>query len=215
MTVGSTNKEIKDEYKEHYNNYLLLVCLGFIWIFAGIVGFIECHLGILFLFVGLAFFQTITNFIRKKMKLNIVNENNPSRILATCIFIGVPFGIILGFYPFTQNINMFFPVFGILFGLIFMMMAYVFKLKTYAILGLLLIGGGLFIANTLQNYFSPGGLFTGVVISLFGLMFRFIAVLQKRFHKNNKQANKEILQSKPAELNPLASFRLNKGMNKS
>jgi hypothetical protein len=146
MIESSTKNEAKSEYKENYNNYLVLLSLGLIWILSALIGFIECHLGILFLFVGLAFFKTITNLIRKKMKVNIVNENNPSRLLSTCIFIGVPMGIMAGFYPFTQNINTFFPVFGILFGLIFMTMAYVFKLKTYSVLGLILISGGLFIA---------------------------------------------------------------------
>jgi hypothetical protein len=187
MIEGSTKNEVKNEYKENYNNYIVLGCLGIIWLLSALIGFMECHLGILFLFVGLAFFQTSINFIRKRMRMNIVNENNPSRILSKCIFIGVPMGIMAGFYPFTQNINMFFPVFGILFGLIFMTMAYVFKLKTYAILGLMLIAGSSFIAYQFENYFTIAGFFTGTVIGLFGFLFRYIAAIQKKFYKNKKQ----------------------------
>jgi hypothetical protein len=186
MIESSTKNEVKNEYKEYYNNYMLLGCLGIIWLFAAQIGIIDCHLGILVLFLGLAFFQTIITFIRKKMKLALVNENNPSRILSTSIFIGVPMGIVAGFYPFTQNINMFFPVFGILFGLIFLMMAYVFKLVTYAILGVILIAGGIIIAYNFQNYFSLAGFYTGIMITIFGLMFKFVAVVQKRFYKNKK-----------------------------
>jgi hypothetical protein len=206
MIESSTKNEVKSEYKEHYNNYMLLGCLGLIWLVSAFIGFLECHLGMLFLFMGLTFFQTIINFIRKKMKLTIINENNPSRILSTCIFIGVPIGIIAGFYPFTKNINMFFPIFGILFGLIFMTMAYVFKLKTYAILGVILIAGGTFIALTFQNHFSIGGYFTGAVIAFFGLMFRISAVIQKKLYKNNKITKEESLKGifmRKIKLNPL------------
>jgi hypothetical protein len=180
MVVKNTNFEIKAGYKEYYNNFLVLTCLGLIWLAAAGIGHIDYHLSILLLFVGFTFFQSIVNMIRKKIRLNNLNENNPSRTLSTCIMIGVPVGMIVGFFPFASNINMFFPVFTILFGLIFSVIGIMFKLKSYMILALILIIGGAYIGYAFEEHFKLAGYYAGGIIIGFAIVFRIFAILYRR-----------------------------------
>jgi hypothetical protein len=187
MIVKNTNFEVKAGYKEYYNNFLVLTCLGLIWLAAAGIGHIDHHLSILLLFVGFTFFQTMVNVIRKMVKISNLNENNPSRTLSTCIMIGVPAGMIVGFFPFTSNINMFFPIFTVLFGLIFSVIGFMFKLKSYVILAVILIAGGAYIGYAFEGDFKLAGYYAGGMIIGFGIVFRVFAVLCKRACEKNPE----------------------------
>jgi hypothetical protein len=180
MIVKNTNFEIKSGYKEYYNNFLVLMCLGLIWLAAAGIGHVDYHLSILLLFVGFTFFQSIVNVIRKRVNLNNLNENNPSRTLSTCIMIGVPVGIIIGFFPFATNINMFFPVFTILFGLIFSVIGFMFRLRSYVILAGMLIAGGAYIGYAFEEHFKLAGYYAGITLIGFAIVFRVFAILYRR-----------------------------------
>ncbi|MFL5728336.1 MAG: hypothetical protein ACJ75J_02510, partial [Cytophagaceae bacterium] len=130
---------------------------------------------------------TIVNVIRKKIRLSNLNENNPSRMLSTCIMIGVPVGMIIGFFPFTTNINMFFPVFTVLFGLIFSVIGFVFRLKSYVILAFILIAGGIYIGYAFEEHFKLAGYYAGIMITAFAILFRLFATLYKRACAKNPE----------------------------
>jgi hypothetical protein len=178
---------LKVGYKEYYNNFLVLGCLGLIWLAAAGIGHIDYHLSILLLFAGFTFFQTILTAVRKKIKLTNINENNPSKMLSTCIMIGIPVGMIAGFYPFTSNINMFFPVFTILFGVIFSVIGFVFKLKSYVILAVILVAGGAYIGYAFEEHFRPAGYYAGIMIMLFSIVFRILAILYRKNCSKNPE----------------------------
>jgi hypothetical protein len=187
VVLNTRSEEVRAGYKEYYNNFLVLGCLGLIWLAAAGVGHVNYHLSILLLFIGFTFFQTIVNVVRKKIKLTNINENNPSRMLSTCVMIGVPVGMIAGFYPFTSNINMFFPVFTILFGVIFSIIGFVFKLKSYAILAIILIVGGAYIGYAFEEHFKLAGYYAGIIIIIFALVFRIFATIYRRACAKNPE----------------------------
>jgi hypothetical protein len=88
--------------------------------------------------------------------------------------------MIAGFFPFSSNINMFFPVFTIIFGLIFSVIGFVFKLKSYLILAILLIGGGAYIGYTFEEHFKLAGYYSGIMIIGFAIVFRIFAAIYKK-----------------------------------
>ena len=63
---------------------------------------------------------------------------------------------------------MFFYVFGILFGLVFVMAAFIYKLKRYYIIGLALVAGEVVLIY-MQDKFSTGGFYAGSVLIFFGI----------------------------------------------
>jgi hypothetical protein len=85
--------------------------------------------------------------------------------------IGVPVGIIIGFLPFLENINTFFHIFGILFGMVFLMVAYVYKLRGYLVLSLILIAGEIGLIYFYDD-FTIGGFFAGITLIGCGVIVR-------------------------------------------
>ena len=148
----------------YYNHFIHLLSFGSIWIIASIIGFFHYeNLAIMFLFVGISLFNPLYNMVRKALSLCPMSSDDPLKMIITCMTIGVPVGIILGFLPFLENINTFFHVFGILFGAVFLMVAYVYKLKGYLILSLILILGELGLIYFYDD-FTVGGFFAGVIL---------------------------------------------------
>jgi hypothetical protein len=184
--------ELKNEYKSYYKNYLLLLTLGLIWLIAAIVGSYDIQISILVLFLGITLFKPCLSFIGKLLGAPKIHKEESLKLLTRLIIIGILFGLIIGFFPFTENINLFFPTFTVIFGVIFGTIAYSTGLRTYAILAVILVAGGAYIGYYQEESFSDSGYFTafaitslGIINGIFGKKVRISFVfLRKKIKKN-------------------------------
>jgi hypothetical protein len=157
----------------YYNHYVHLMSFGSIWIAASVIGLYHYeNLAIIFLFSGISLFNPIYKLIRSALSLCPIASDDPLRMIITCMTIGVPIGIIVGFLPFLENGNAFFPAFAILFGMVFLTVSYVYKLKRYFLLALVLIGGEIGMM-TMYDSFTNGGFFAGASLIITGIIVRF------------------------------------------
>jgi hypothetical protein len=171
----------------NYENSIHLLTLGAIWLLSAFVSTIkEYNISILLLFLGVTLFKPITKIIRKLLALCPLSDEDPIKMLNTCIAIGIPIGLIVGFFPFVENINMFFPIFTVLFGILFGIVAYIFQIKTFATLSFILIAGGIYIGYYYPENFPASGYFTAIVLMSSGIVSRIASLIEIYILKRNK-----------------------------
>lgn len=198
--------ELKNEYKSYYKNYLLLLTLGLIWLLAAYAGTWDIQVGILFLFSGITLFKPALSLIGKLIRTPKIHKEESLQLLTRLIILGILFGLTVGFFPFTENINLFFPTFTVIFGIIFGIIAYSTGLRTYVLLALLLMGGGAYIGYYQAEEFSSAGYYSGyimtglgVVNGIFGKKVRLsFCFLRKKFKKNIRSIKRK---NRPAQVN--------------
>ncbi|MFN6944947.1 MAG: hypothetical protein ACK4ND_08350 [Cytophagaceae bacterium] len=177
VKIDNSDKQIIIKKKVLHENAVLLSCLGTIWLIAGLTGMTSYpEISILILFSGLSMFNPIMKYVRKSLKFK---SGNPLKLLITCITIGVPAGVIVGFFPFSDNINLFFPAFSILLALIFGVVYYAFRIKMHMAMAVILLAGSAYISYSYQADFAVSGLFTGASLMTFGLISKSMVVLKK------------------------------------
>ena len=163
-------KELKYTYKEYYKNYSILLTLGLIWLLSAYVGTFEWQLSILILLLGVTLFQPILFLASKTLGAKNIHKDESLKLLTKSIIIGILFGLIVGFFPFVENINLFFPAFTVMFGIIFGAIWYAAGLRVYGLVALLLIGGGAYIGYYFPEDFTRAGYYSAFVMTGFGIL---------------------------------------------
>src|SRR4051812_47422449 len=95
--------------KEYRDHFLLLFCLGITWLISALVGIGYPNVAMLVFFLGVTLFKPMVLQFRRIFKNPVIHEDSPLRMVNTCMVIGVPLGLILGFFFFIENINNFYP----------------------------------------------------------------------------------------------------------
>jgi hypothetical protein len=170
MTEEIRLKNLKNDYKDYYKNYLLLFTLGLIWLLSAFVAAFEIQVSIFLLFLGICLFKPALFLVTKILRTPKIHNDESLKLLTKLIVLGIVIGVIVGFFPFVENINLFFPTFTIIFGLIFACVGYSAQLKNYILLGVLMIAGGIYIGYFYPQEFTYGGYFSGIVMTGFGLI---------------------------------------------
>jgi len=163
-------QKLKSDYKEYFKNYSLLLTLGLIWIGAAYAGTFEIQLSILILFAGVTLFKPILSITTILLRAPKIHKDESLKILTKLIIIGILFGLIAGFFPFQENLNLFFPAFSVIFGFIFAAIAVTSGLKIYGVLSLVLITGGVYIGYNYPEDFTIGGFFSGYCMATLGIL---------------------------------------------
>jgi hypothetical protein len=196
---------LKNEYRAYYKNYLLLLSIGLLWILSAFVGTFDIQISIFILFLGVTLFKPILFGLGTLLRAPKIYKDESLTLLTRLILIGTIFGVIAGFFPFTENINLFFPTFTIIFGLIFAAIAYCTGLRMYWLLSAALIVGGSYIGHNFPEEFITAGYFAGFTMTGFGVIngifgkkarvsFRF---LSKKLKTNLKVNLKSLKIKKP------------------
>ena len=167
------NKDDKNYCRKYHNNSLLLMCLGAVWMLSAVLGTYDKRLSILVLFVGVAIISPVMGLIRKSLSIPYVNEEHPARMTMKCLTIAIPFGMIAGFFPFVENMNVFYPVFMLIFGITFGMIGILFNLKSYGVVAAILIAAGFYILGFHSEKFLAGGYLASGIMILGGIISRY------------------------------------------
>lgn len=201
MTEKLRLKELKNEYKEYYKNYLLLFTLGLIWLLSAFAAIFEIQLAILLLFLGITLFKPALSLVTKILRVTKIHNDESLKLLIKLIAIGILIGVIVGFFPFVENINLFYPTFTIIFGLIFTCVGYSAQLKNYIVLGILMIAGAIYIGYYFPGEFTYGGYFSGITMTGFGLINGIIGKkmqISLRYLRKKMKMNLNTLKPKQA-----------------
>lgn len=185
-------KKLKSEYKEYYKNYSLLLTLGLIWLGAAYAGTFEFQLSILFLFLGITLFKPVLSVTSKLLRTPKVAKDESLKLLTKLIIIGILFGLIVGFFPFLENINLFFPAFTVIFGLIFGGIFVSTRLKVYATLSAALLAEGLYVGYYFPEDFTKAGFYAAYTMCGFGIFYGIVgkkAKIHMRFLKKRLRVN--------------------------
>lgn len=181
-----------------YNHFIHLTGFGIIWLIASLLDSFQRHnISIMVLFLGVSLYKPIFKLIRRSLSLCPVSQEDPLYMMITCMTLGVPIGIFFCFLPFIHNMNIFFPAFGIMFGVVFGLMAYVYKLINYTVLSLTLIAGCLYIALNFDE-FALGGYFVSFTLLSFGLINRLIGAISFSFLSSRKSASLGLIEGQKA-----------------
>lgn len=185
--------QLKSKYKSYYKNYILLFTIGLIWIIAAYVGTIDIQTSILTWLAGITLFKPGIYFISKIFRTPKIYKDESLQLITKFIILGLILGLVIGFFPFRENINLFYPTFSIVFGLIFSIIGYAGRLKTYIILSLLLVSGGLYFGYNHPEQFSYCGYYSGVVIMSWGLLNGIFGKKERiHFRYLNKQFKNQL-----------------------
>lgn len=162
--------KLKNSYRKYYKNYSVQFTLGLIWMLSSYIGKFDIQLSILTMLLGISLFKPALYIITRFLGVRKIHKDENLVHLIKIITIGILFGMIVGFFPFIENINYFFPTFAIIFGLIFACIAYTNKLLNFGILATILTIGSLYLGYTYENEFTYTGFFSGIVLLGFGLL---------------------------------------------
>ena len=170
--IGEERKleKLKYSYRKHYKSYSLQFTLGLIWMLSSYIGKFDIQLSILAMLLGISLFKPALYIITRFLGVRKIHKDESLVHLTKIITIGILFGMIVGFFPFVENINYFFPTFTLIFGLIFACIAYTNRLTNFGILAAILISGSLYLGYAYENEFTYAGFFSGFVLMGFGLL---------------------------------------------
>ena len=161
--------------------------VGTLWILSGIISkFTSIGFTILFFFFATAVNFPIGEFVRKLMKVpySMNKDNNLAKLFPWLSFT-IPLSIPLIYMACQYNINYFFPAFTILVGAHYLPFVWAYKMPTFAILSILLVFTGSYIAIYFNNVFDLAAYTTGAIIIIFGIIHLFLVSKEmKRVSEN-------------------------------
>lgn len=163
--------------KDYIQNAILLFYLGCIWLISGIVGFYESHIGILLFLTGSSLVKPL--FHSFKRTFGIKERSEEANLLISILTIGTPLSLTIVFFPFVENINIFFPAFSLFLGTIFTMTAQAVNFKPYWFLGLTLILSSVYTWLNHLTSFTAGAYITSGILLLSALITRLVPEVKK------------------------------------
>lgn len=159
-----------------------MFCMGLVWTVASVLGFYNyTNTSILILLAGSTLFKPFYKTVRRLAGYKSTEARHPLNLLVSLMSIGVPLGVVAGFFPFMENINLFFPSFAILFGIIFGTIGYVFNLRIYLALGLIKITGAVYIGMNYIQQYSAAGFYCALVLLIFSLIGKIYGEFDIRY----------------------------------
>jgi hypothetical protein len=109
--------------------------------------------------------------IRKIMRVpTVLSKDNTLPQLFMLLAFTIPLSYPLIYLLCRNNINLFFPSFTILVGAHYLPFVYGYRMKSFALLSVILVGLGTFISIQYPNSFSVAGYTTGAVLFLFAAL---------------------------------------------
>ena len=155
---------------------------GGLWLLsAGLGSSGRIRLAILVLALGGAFIFPLTMLLLRAMgRPSSLSADNPLGALAMQIAFTIPFSLPLVGAATLHHQNWFYPAMMVVVGAHYLPFVFLYGMISFAVLGGLMIGGGVWIALRMPAAFSTGGWFTGALLLLFALVGLAIARREAR-----------------------------------
>jgi hypothetical protein len=154
---------------------------GCVWLVSAILGtWVSERYAIILLVLGGMFIFPLTQLtLRLLGRSPGLPKRHPMNQLATQVAFIVPLNLPVIGAAALYNINWFYPAFMLIVGTHYMPFVFLYGMWEFAILSVLLIGGGVTIGMLLPGTFITGGWFTAVVLLFFALLVQIAPGLRK------------------------------------
>lgn len=158
--------------KEHYQqNSLLFFTLAFIWIISALSGAAKHpNVSILVFLTGMTLLKPIYRLTCKSAGIEYPKQESALELLITCLTIGLPIGVMVIFFAFINNMNLFFPSFGILLAVVFAVSAYNSRSGIFWLIAPALAFVSVYDLIWHQESFMMGALLAGILLATFGFL---------------------------------------------
>jgi len=174
MQVGDAQREVRSVYLGGFVGQLVS---GSIWLASAALGtWATPGRAILALAVGGAFIFPLTQLILRAMgRPASLSSGNPLRFLAMQVAFTVPLSLPLVGAATLHHLHWFYPAMMVVVGAHYLPFMFLYGMWEFAILGILLLGGGYALGMVAPGAFSLGGWLTGAALILFAFVGRSIA----------------------------------------
>lgn len=148
------------------------IVVGLLWIISGVISnYTSTTIAILFFFFATAINFPIGELFRKLFKVqNKMSKENKLDKLFPLLSMTIPLSIPLVYMAVQHNINWFFSAFSVLIGAHYLPFVWAYKMPTFAVLGVLIVLSGSYIAYFYPDSFDLAAYTTGGLIVLFGII---------------------------------------------
>lgn len=143
-----------------------------VWLMSAfITHFMSMAMGYTFFIVAATFTFPAGELIRKMMKApQLVSKDNQLPFLFMLMAFGIPLCYPLIYLACKDHPNLFFAAFSILVGAHYLPFAYGYGMKSFIVLGLLLVFQGTACAFLLPDFTIMPAIFTGVILIIFAAL---------------------------------------------
>ena len=179
MTIEEGQREVRTVYLGGFPGQLVSGCLWLLSAAAGTWG--TTRWAILLLVLGGAFIFPVTQLLLRTMgRPATLRPENPFGQLAMQVAFTIPFNLPLVGAAALHRLNWFYPAMMIVVGTHYLPFCFLYGMRYFAVLGGLLIVGGLMIGLYASTSFVLGGWVTGILLLLFALWGRSAAARGER-----------------------------------
>jgi len=155
---------------------------GSLWLLSAALGtWSSPRRGIAALVIGGSFiFPLMVLLLRAMGRRASLSAGNPLGGLAMQVAFTIPLSYPLIAAATIHRLNWFYPAFMIVVGAHYLPFVFLYGMWQFAVLSVLLVGGGVAIGIAMPDAFSLGGWLTGLVLLLFAFVGRSIALRPER-----------------------------------
>lgn len=167
----STNQHL--EFRScHYGGAVYLGVEGFLWVLSATLGAAgQIPVAMLVLLIGGMFIYPIATVVSRFLKMPKPEDSNQLAILSTWIALTIPLGLPLIFMATSAGReNLFFPAFTVLVGAHWLPFAYVYSMKSFAALAVILVLAGILFGFIFTQLFAVCGFVTGGILFFFAIL---------------------------------------------
>ncbi len=187
MLVNDAQHEMRTVYR---GGFVGQAVSGVLWLISAALGtWGSVNLGVISLFVLCFFIFPLTQLALKLAgQPATLRSGNPLQSLAKQIAFIVPICLPVIYGAAKYNINWYYPAFMVIVGAHYLPFVFLYGMWQYALLGALLVGGGVGMAVLFPAMFTPGGWFSGIVLILFAIAIRLLSPQDTAILKSESRA---------------------------
>ncbi len=155
---------------------------GVIWLASAIAGtwVNEQYAILLLVLAGIFIFPLTQLTLRLLGHQGGLPKGHPMNLLAMQVAFIVPLSLPVIGAASLYNVNWFYPAFMLIVGVHYMPFIFLYGMWEFALLPVLLIGGGLTIGLMMPDTFITGGWYTAVIFLLFAVFIQFTSKLSRK-----------------------------------
>ena len=179
MTVEQAQLEVRSIYMGGLIGGLVS---GALWLLSTAFShWVSPRGGIAVLCIGGALIFPVTQLALRAMgRPASLSANNPVRHLAMQIAFTIPLSLPLVGAATLHRLNWFYPAMMIVVGAHYLPFVFLYGMKHFAVLGGLMVGGGILLGLYVRDCFTIGGWLTGATFVLFGVVGGYLVRRERR-----------------------------------
>jgi len=179
MEIADAQREVRSVFVGGFPGQIVS---GILWLLsAGLATWSSPRLGIGVLVVGGALiYPGALVLLRVMGRRASLDAGNPMGQLATQVAITIPANLPIVAGATLYRLNWFYPAMMVVVGAHYFPFVFLYGMRLFALLGALLVGGGVAIGLYFGGRFDSGAWFTGVLLLIFGIVGRSVALSEER-----------------------------------